>query len=349
MWHTPLSQAELRFRFQRLQQAWKQEKDFWQTSQYLDATINSVPNLVWYKDKNGIHEKVNDSFCSTVKKTKEQVQGQGHAYIWDVEYDDPVCIESERIVMESRQTKISEEIVQTGEGTRLLTTYKSPLYNVDGSVMGTVGVAIDVTQERAYKQEIVRQNQTMEMIFTSMDCGMVCHSLDGSRILSVNRAALKLLGYSSREEMNADGFDMVAASVVDEDKDMLLEAIHKLNEVGDSVSVEYRVHQKDSGAITHVMGNIKVVEENGELFFQRLLLDCGSVPASSVCWRICSESRCNSRRVCRHTSTLVSTKMIRKPCVSFAAGRPCAGSWQTRNNTISTIAPSAAMKSVISR
>ena len=274
LWHTPLSQAELRFRFQRLQQAWKQEKDFWQTSQYLEATINSVPNLVWYKNKNGIHEKVNDSFCSTVKKTKEQVEGQGHAYIWDVEYDDPVCIESERIVMESRQTKISEEIVQTGEGTRLLTTYKSPLYNVDGSVMGTVGVAIDITQERAYKQEIVRQNQTMEMIFTSMDCGMVCHSMDGSHILSVNRAALKLLGYSSREEMNADGFDMVAASVVDEDKDMLLEAIHKLNEVGDSVSVEYRVHQKDSGAITHVMGNIKVVEENGELFFQRLLLDC---------------------------------------------------------------------------
>ena len=46
LWHTPLSQAELRFRFQRLQQAWKQEKDFWQTSQYLEATINSVPNLV---------------------------------------------------------------------------------------------------------------------------------------------------------------------------------------------------------------------------------------------------------------------------------------------------------------
>ena len=32
--------------------------------------------------------------------------------------------------------------------------------------MGTVGVAIDVTQERVYEQEIVQKNQTLEKIFT---------------------------------------------------------------------------------------------------------------------------------------------------------------------------------------
>ena len=140
IWTAPLAEKELRFHFLRWQQQCKQAKDLWQTSHYLEATINSIPNLIWYKTKDGIHEKVNDSFCRTVNKTKEQVQGQGHAYIWDVEQDDPACIESERQVMENRKTFISEETVMTGEGTRLLTTYKSPLYNLDGSVMGTVGV-----------------------------------------------------------------------------------------------------------------------------------------------------------------------------------------------------------------
>ena len=73
---------------------------------FLEATINSVPNLIWYKTKDGIHEKVNDSFCRTVNKTKAQVEGRGHAYIWDVEQDDPACIESERVVMTSRRTCI---------------------------------------------------------------------------------------------------------------------------------------------------------------------------------------------------------------------------------------------------
>ena len=89
-----------------------------------------MPNLIWYKTRDGIHERVNDSFCQTVKKTREQVQGRGHAYIWDVERDDPACIQSEREVMTRRETCVSEETIQTGEGLRLLTTYKSPLYEI---------------------------------------------------------------------------------------------------------------------------------------------------------------------------------------------------------------------------
>jgi len=273
IWTLPMSDDELCFRFRRWQQDYKMRKDFWQTSQYLEATINSVPNLIWYKDKAGIHEKVNDSFCQTVNKTKEQVQGRGHAYIWDVEQDDPACIESERIVMETKKTLVSEETIQTGEGTRLLTTYKSPLYDLDGSVMGTVGVAIDVTQERAYKEELQRRNHMLETLFMTMDCGVITHTVDGSRILSVNRAALRILGYESQEELLSCGFDMIAASVLESDKLMLREKIKSLKNTGDSISVEYRV-QHDDGAILHVIGDIKLLEENGVPFYQRFLLDC---------------------------------------------------------------------------
>ena len=272
LWILPMAGAELKFRFARWQEKQKLRLDLWETSQYLEATINSTPSLVWYKDKDGIHEKVNDAFCATVNKTKEQVQGRGHAYIWDVEEDDPACIESERIVMEMRETRMSEEAVQTGEGKRLLTTYKSPLYDYDGSVMGTVGVAIDVTQERAYEQEIVNKNRELENLFTTMDCGVMCHSLDGSRMISVNRAALQILGYESQEALLADGFDMVASSVLPEDRARLEECIKTLSRVGDNVNIEYRVRHTN-GDILHVMGNIKLIEEDGELFYQRFLLD----------------------------------------------------------------------------
>ncbi|MCI8884798.1 MAG: response regulator [Dorea sp.] len=273
IWTLPMTDTESRFRILRWQQECRIKKDYWQTSHFFEATINNIPNLIWYKDKNGIHEKVNDSFCKTVNKTKKQVEGRGHAYIWDVEFDDPACIESEREVMSKRQTCVSEETVKSGDGIKLLTTYKSPLYDLDGSVMGTVGVAIDVTQERAYEQEIIRKNHTLETVFTSMDCGILCHSLDGSRILSVNRAALKILGYESQEELVAEGFNMVADSVIDEDKSKLRKCMARLKKAGDSVSVEYSVKHR-GGEILHVMGNIKLLEEDGELFYQRFLLDC---------------------------------------------------------------------------
>ena len=303
IWTVPMTDEEVKFRFLRWQQTCKMSKDYWETSHYLESTINNVPNLVWFKDKDGIHEKVNDSFCQTVGKTKQQVQGRGHAYIWDVEYDDPACIESEREVMETEKTLISEETIQTGEGLRTLTTYKSPLYNLDGSVMGTVGVGIDITQERNYEQEIVRKNQTLEKIFTSLDCGVIWHSADGKQIYNINRAALNILGYESQEEIESDGFHMIAKSIVEEDKEKLRHAIMTLEKKDDSIGVEYRVQHKD-GKILHVMGNVKLLEENGELFYQRFLLDC-------------TAQKLQEKRNERHQSELVQALSIDYDLVWF--------------------------------
>ncbi len=273
IWVLPLGGEELRFRFLRWQRQYKEHMDRWESDQFLEVLIDSSPNMVWYKTKDGVHEKVNNSFCQVVGKTKQQVQGQRHAYIWDVEQDDPACIESERIVMESRQTCVSEETVLSGAETKLLTTYKSPLYDADGSVMGTLGVAVDISKERAYADELIEKNQTLEALFTTMDCGIMRHTLDGSRIISINQAALDILGYDSEKELLADGFFMVASSVAEEDRAMLEERIASLKNPGDNVSLEYRVHHRD-GELLHVMGNVKLVQQNGELFYQRYLLDC---------------------------------------------------------------------------
>lgn len=272
IWFMPLEEAEISFRFRKWQESYKLKRDLWQAEQFMDICMNSSPNLIWFKDKDGVHELVNESFCKAVNKTKAQVQGQRHAYIWDVEEDDPACIESELEVMRRRQTCVSQEFIRTGDGDRTLTTYKSPLYDWDGSVMGTVGVAIDVTKEQAYEQEILEKNRTMELLFSTMDCGVMCHSLDGTQIISINQAALRLLGYESQEDLVADGFDLIAKSVADEDKGKLREYINSLKKAGDSVSVEYRVRHRD-GKEMHILGNIKLIEKGGELYYQRFLLD----------------------------------------------------------------------------
>ncbi|MDE6387647.1 MAG: response regulator [Lachnospiraceae bacterium] len=303
IWTLPMEEEELRFRFLRWQQTCKLSKDYWQTSHYLEAAIDNSPNLIWFKDMNGVHMKVNNSFCEAVNKTKEQVQGQRHAYIWDVEEDDPACIESEEKVMKTRKTCIAEETIQVGSEQRILITYKSPLYNTDGSVMGTVGIGIDVTREREYEKEVVRKTRILETVFTSIDCGILCHSLDGTRILSINKAALKILECESKEELMEKGFDIVASSVVEEDKEILQNKIKELKNVGDSTSVEYRIQHKD-GKVLHITGNVKLLQENGELFYQRFLLDC-------------TEQKIRERNNARHQMELVQALTIDYRLVCF--------------------------------
>lgn len=165
LWTLPLTDAEISFHFSKWFKSYKMSKDFWQCQNYLDTTINSVPHLVWYKDKTGVHEKVNDSFCKAVNKTMEQIEGRGHYYIWDIEPDEYakgefICMESEFEVMSKKETCIFDETVKIRDEMRQLKTYKSPLFDLDGSVMGTVGVATDVTQERLYEQMILNNANT---------------------------------------------------------------------------------------------------------------------------------------------------------------------------------------------
>ena len=161
IWLIPQSDTELLFRFQKLQNEIKTEKDYWLTKNYLDTTINSVPHLIWYKNKVGAHLKVNESFCQTVNKTMEQIEGRGHYYIWDIAPDEYakgefICMESEFEVMQKQETCIFDETVKVGNEYRKFKTYKSPLFDIDGTVMGTVGIANDVTQELRYKEEIAQ-------------------------------------------------------------------------------------------------------------------------------------------------------------------------------------------------
>ena len=165
IWPMPLSEEEMAFRFLRWQQTNKMSKDYWQTQNYLDTTINSVPHMIWYKDKTGAHMKVNDFFCKTVNKTMEQIEGRGHYYIWDLTPDDYakgefICMESEFEVMDKRETCIFDEDVKISDEMRKLQTYKSPLFDLDGSVMGTVGIALDVTDLLMYQEMLIKNANT---------------------------------------------------------------------------------------------------------------------------------------------------------------------------------------------
>ncbi len=117
----------------------------------LDSLIDSVPDLIWFKDVRGSHIKVNDSFCKTVQKTKDQIKYRGHCYIWDLdmsEYEqgEYVCMETEEVVIEEQGTFLFDEKVKIGDEMRQLKTYKTAIVGRNGETVGTVGLARDVTE-----------------------------------------------------------------------------------------------------------------------------------------------------------------------------------------------------------
>lgn len=149
-----------------------------------ETAIDSIPDLVWFKDVKGAHLKVNDGFCKAVEKTKEQIYKKGHYYIWDIpkeEYEqgDYVCLESEEIVMDARKTVLFDEKVKTKSGMRMFKTYKSPLIDADGEIFGTCGIAHDVT-------DLGNINSELEVILESIPYGVVIENAN-DKVLSANK------------------------------------------------------------------------------------------------------------------------------------------------------------------
>ena len=161
IWPAPLTAGLAAHYFDRFVQKLKDIKEAWLTKVYWQTTINTSPDLIWYKDKMGAHLEVNDAFCEAVGREKNDIRGRGHYYIWGLtkeqyEQGEFVCNETEVAVMKAgRAMCFNEHVLSKRNGMRRLRTFKAPVFDEEGSIMGTVGVAMDVTREREYQKKII--------------------------------------------------------------------------------------------------------------------------------------------------------------------------------------------------
>ena len=147
------------FYFEKALNLIAERKEAWLQKTWLQTLINSSPDMIWFKDIGGLHLEVNDEFCEVVNKPKELVRGKDHYYIWDIpkevyEQTDYVCVQTEGDVVAARKTCLFDEEVMRADGKlSKLKTYKTPIF--DGKIIiGTIGIARDVTKEHEYLQNI---------------------------------------------------------------------------------------------------------------------------------------------------------------------------------------------------
>lgn len=250
VWTAPLDEARSAFEFGRLQREARRASDLQLARTYLDTAIDSTPELIWFKDARGAHLKVNDAFCTTVEKTKEQVEGRGHYYIWDItpeEYatGEYVCMESEIETMEAGCTCLFDEQVKTKRGMRQFKTYKSPLFDEDGAVMGTVGIAHDVTDLGNIATEL-------EVLINALPFSLIVEDSDGT-ILNANRETERYFKLDKRE--------MIGDTIKDWRSRALGEELAKKREIHEDpefeavIGGERKVLEMRKTSIVDVFGN----------------------------------------------------------------------------------------------
>lgn len=159
LWETP-GETLLAFRWSRTAEELWRRYHAWLVYTFWQTTLNMVPDLMWYKNVDGLHLEINDALAKTVGKEKDDCRGKRHGYIWGLspeEYEkgEFACHESDRQVMESGELVIgAEQVLDNGE-LRDLRTYKTPLFDKEGKIFGTAGVAQDITLLNRYHKKIL--------------------------------------------------------------------------------------------------------------------------------------------------------------------------------------------------
>lgn len=201
IWQKPLTESMTQFLLRSLLQQLHMELSCALNGICLETLIDSIPDLVWFKDLKGAHYLVNKKFCDTVGKTKEQVWGRGHYYIWDIspeEYSqgEYVCLETEEAVLKAKQTCLFDEQVKCRDGMRQFKTYKSPILDVQNKIIGTVGVARDVTDIGNIKAEL-------DFVLDLLPFPVLMQNVEGV-ISSVNKRFAECLGSSGQCLLNKE-------------------------------------------------------------------------------------------------------------------------------------------------
>jgi PAS domain S-box-containing protein len=130
---------------------------------YLETIIENQPGLVWLKDAESRFLAVNKAFAvSCGRETPARVVGLSDLEVWPKALADKYRADDAE-VMASRAPKIVEELIADQGENRWFETFKSPIRDDKGAVVGTTGYARDITG-RKQLEENLQKSQKLESL-----------------------------------------------------------------------------------------------------------------------------------------------------------------------------------------
>jgi diguanylate cyclase (GGDEF)-like protein/PAS domain S-box-containing protein len=120
----------------------------------LRVIIDTIPDLIFYKDQNGVYKLANEAARKFLSLLPEEINGRTD---WDI-YSEAEASKHKEIdykVMESGSVQRFEELIKRHDGTLVpFETIKVPVYDAKGSCIGIVAVSRDITRHKRYEEQL---------------------------------------------------------------------------------------------------------------------------------------------------------------------------------------------------
>ncbi len=157
----------------------KAEEALKQEQILLRSLIDNIPDVIFYKDANGIYQACNSALEEVVGRNKTEIIGMNDYELFPRDAA-KVFREQDRLLMNQRKSRRIEEWVEYANGERRLSdTLKTPLISAEGSLMGVIGISHDIT-ERKQQEEALKQQAQKDKLLRSISQKFLKQDIDGA-------------------------------------------------------------------------------------------------------------------------------------------------------------------------
>ena len=205
---------------------------------HLRTLVNTLPDLVWMKDVDGIYLGCNTRFERFFGAREADIHGKTDYDFVAQELAD-LFREKDKAVMEAGKPLMNEEeVTYADDGHKeLLETIKTPMYNHNGDLIGVLGVGRDITDRKQSEEALLLNRQLLEEAQT------IAHVANWELDPTTMKAhwsdeAFRIL---DREPIDDVGPEWLSALLHPEDKEAVLSSLQLAITDGHKHHMQYRI------------------------------------------------------------------------------------------------------------
>lgn len=130
----------------------------------ITSILDSVPDIIFFKDLEGVYLGCNSPFEELVGKKKLEIIGKTDYDLFTAEVAELFRL-NDNLMLKGKQSRHNEECITYPNGKKIIVdTLKTPYRGKDGNIIGSIGISRDISERIMFEQALVKNEEEVRNI-----------------------------------------------------------------------------------------------------------------------------------------------------------------------------------------